>query len=220
MRARAGRRLWAKADAPHKEADDLLVVLDAGAWHLELSFASAGQECDEAAAAGGAAAGGRGGGGGGGGGARRVLPAHCSCVQIELHLAIAPLQPRPHRPTTPLQLLPCAADGADDLPRWPGLGADATGLEQPLVEAATPLLALPRRTFRAAALSDAHATYRRAPTSHRAHVLGELRFEVAARRAVLAAELGSDFASADLRLTLLQRSSGRRFGLGLGLGEG
>ena len=60
----------------------------------------------------------------------------------------------------------------------------------------------------------------RAPTSHRAHVLGELRFEVAARRAVLAAELGSDFASADLRLTLLQRSSGRRFGLGLGLGEG
>ena len=102
------------------------------------------------------------------------MPAHCSCVQIELHLAIAPLQPRPHRPTTPLQLLPCAADGADDLPRWPGLGADATGLEQPLVEAATPLLALPRRTFRAAALSDAHATYRRAPTSHRAHVLGEL----------------------------------------------
>ena len=52
------------------------------------------------------------------------------------------------------------------------------------------------------------------------HVLGELRFEVAARRAVLAAELGSDFASADLRLTLLQRSSGRRLGLGLGLGEG
>ena len=51
-------------------------------------------------------------------------------------------------------------------------------------------------------------------------MLGELRFEVAARRAVLAAELGSDFASADLRLTLLQRSSGRRFGLGLGLGEG
>ena len=42
MRARAGRRLWAKADAPHKEADDLLVVLDAGAWVLELSFASAG----------------------------------------------------------------------------------------------------------------------------------------------------------------------------------
>ena len=53
--------------------------------------------------------------------------------QVELDLDAAAVR-RQHAP--------CAADGADDLPRWPGLGADATGLEQPLVEAATPLLAV------------------------------------------------------------------------------